>query len=377
MSEQNAAQDKSEQPTEQKKRKARREGQIARSKDLNTAVLLLLGSLMVWWQVSGLSIFLKQIFKLNLELSTVASREPEFMMRYLEQSLMAALWALMPLFLTLSVLLLMSGMLPGGLLLSLSSLQPKFSRLNPLSGLKRMFSKQTLVELLKSMLKVGLLGGVLAGVLISQWERLIFLGRQSLYTGFSQGLGLLVLAVLLLCVILVLIAAIDVPFQRWSMLQKLKMTKQEVKDEQKNTDGRPEIKQRIRQVQFQIAQRRIEQRVPEADVVILNPTHYAVAIKYDANRAEAPFVVAKGCDALAMRIKELAYQHDCEVITIPALTRAIYYSTRVDQQVPAGLYSAVAYVLTHVLQLQAYRHGRGRAPGQLPEFSIPEKYQHE
>lgn len=377
MSQQNSAQDKSEQPTEQKKRKARRDGQIARSKDLNTAVLLLLGGLMVWWQVGALSVFFKQIFVLNFELSAEATRDPEFMMRYLEQSLLAAMWALLPLFLTLSLLLLASGLLPGGLILSLGNLQFKASRLNPLSGLKRMFSKQTLVELLKSILKVGLLGGALVGTLYSQWERLIFLGRQSLYTGFSQGLGMLVLAILVLCAMLVLIAAIDVPFQRWSMLQKLKMTKQEVKDEHKNTDGRPEIKQRIRQVQFQMAQQRIEQRVPEADVVILNPTHYAVAIKYDANRAEAPFVVAKGCDALAMRIKELAYQHECEVITIPALTRAIYYSTRVDQQVPAGLYSAVAYVLTYVLQLRAHRQGSGRAPSQLPEFNIPTKYQHE
>lgn len=377
MAEQSSSQDKSEQPTEQKKRKARREGQIARSKDLNSAVLLLLGGMMIWWQVNALSQFFKQVFILNMELPVSATREPQLMLNYLEQSLLAALWALMPLFLILSLLLLASGLLPGGLILSLGNLQFKASRLNPLSGLKRMFSKQTLVELFKSMLKVSLLGGALAGILTSQWERLVFLGRQSLYVGFSQGLGMLVLAILVLAGVLALVAAIDVPFQRWSMLQKLKMTKQEVKDEHKNSEGRPEIKQHIRQIQFQMAHSRIEQRVPEADVIILNPTHYAVAIKYDANRAEAPFVVAKGCDALALRIRDLGYQYDCEVITLPALTRAIYYSTRVDQQVPAGLYSAVAYVLTHVLQLQAYRQGRGRAPSSLPEFTIPKKYQHE
>ncbi|MBR9856994.1 MAG: flagellar biosynthesis protein FlhB [Gammaproteobacteria bacterium] len=376
MSDQNSSQDKSEQPTEQKKRKARRQGQVARSKDLNTVVLLLLGGIMLLWQTAALSDFFKRLFILNMELPAVATREPEQMMLYLEQSLMAAVWALLPLFLTLSVLLVFSGLMPGGLLLSWDSLQPKFERLNPLSGLKRMFSKQTLVELLKAMLKVSLLGGALAGILYSQWERLVFLGRQSLYTGFGQGLGLLVLAVLVLCVVLALVAVIDVPFQRWSMTQKLKMTKQEVKDEQKSSDGRPEIKQRIRQIQFQMAQGRIEQRVPEADVVILNPTHYAVALKYDPNRAEAPFVVAKGSDELAARIRELARLHQCEIITIPALTRAIYYSTRVDQQVPAGLYGAVAYVLTHVLQLQAWREGRARAPSKLPEFNIPKKYQH-
>ncbi len=376
MAGQDSSQDKSEQPTEQRKRKARREGQIARSKDLNTLVLLLLGGVVIWWQTAALGAFFRRLFTLAMELPAAATREPARMLELLEQALMATLWALLPVFLTISVLLLLSGLVPGGLLFSWDSLQPKLSRLNPLSGLKRMFSKQTLVELFKSMLKVTLLGGTLGVLLYSQWERLVFLGRMPLETGFGQGLGLLVLAVLSLCAALALIAVIDVPFQKWSMNQKLKMTKQEVKEEQKNTDGRPEIKQRIRQIQFQMATGRIEQRVPDADVVIVNPTHYAVALKYDPERADAPFVIAKGTDALAARIRELARLHDLEIISLPPLTRALYYSTRVDQQVPAGLYSAVAYVLTHVLQLQAWRDGRGRKPGALPDFSIPKKYQH-
>ncbi|AEY02572.1 flagellar biosynthetic protein [Oceanimonas sp. GK1] len=371
-----SSQDKSEQPTEQRKRKARREGQVARSKDLNTLVLLLLGGLVLWWQTAALGAFFRRLFTLAMELPAAATQEPARMLELLEQALMATLWALLPVFLTISVLLVLSGLVPGGLLFSWDSLQPKLSRLNPLSGLKRMFSKQTLVELFKSMLKVSLLGGTLAVLLVSQWQRLVFLGRMPLETGFGQGLGLLVLAVLALCVALALIAIIDVPFQQWSMTQKLKMTKQEVKEEQKNTEGRPEIKQRIRQIQFQMASGRIEQRVPEADVVIVNPTHYAVALKYDPKRAEAPFVIAKGSDALATRIRELARLYDLDIISLPPLTRALYYSTRVDQQVPAGLYSAVAYVLTHVLQLKAWREGRGRRPGTLPEFRIPEKYQH-
>ncbi|WP_346351710.1 flagellar biosynthesis protein FlhB [Oceanimonas sp. AH20CE76] len=376
MAGQDSSQDKSEQPTEQRKRKARREGQIARSKDLNTLVLLLLGGVVIWWQTAALGAFFRRLFTLAMELPAAATREPARMLELLEQALMATLWALLPVFLTISVLLLLSGLVPGGLLFSWDSLQPKLTRLNPLSGLKRMFSKQTLVELFKSMLKVTLLGGTLGVLLYSQWERLVFLGRMPLETGFGQGLGLLVLAVLSLCAALALIAVIDVPFQKWSMNQKLKMTKQEVKEEQKNTDGRPEIKQRIRQIQFQMATGRIEQRVPDADVVIVNPTHYAVALKYDPERADAPFVIAKGTDALAARIRELARLHDLEIISLPPLTRALYYSTRVDQQVPAGLYSAVAYVLTHVLQLQAWRDGRGRKPGALPDFSIPKKYQH-
>lgn len=373
MAGQNSSQDKSEQPTEQRRRKARREGQVARSKDLNTLVLLLLGGLVLWWQTAALGTFFRRLFTLTMELPVAATQEPA---RMLEQALMATLWALLPVFLTISVLLVLAGLVPGGLLFSWDSLQPRLSRINPLSGLKRMFSKQALVELFKSMLKVTLLGGTLGVLFVSQWQRLVFLGRLPLETGFGQGLGLLVLAVLSLCAALALIAILDVPFQQWSMNQKLKMTKQEVKEEQKNTEGRPEIKQRIRQIQFQMATGRIEQRVPDADVVIVNPTHYAVALKYDPERAEAPFVIAKGTDALAARIRELARLHDLEVISLPPLTRALYHSTRVDQQVPAGLYNAVAYVLTHVLQLKAWREGRGRKPGALPELRIPKKYQH-
>ncbi|MBL1378870.1 flagellar biosynthesis protein FlhB [Zobellella iuensis] len=375
MAEQHSAQDKSEQPTEQKRKKARRQGQVARSKDLNTVVLLLLGGLVLWWQAVALGDFFKRLFTQAMALPAAATREPELMLSYLQQALMATLWALLPFFLTISVLLILSGLLPGGLLLAWSSLQPKLERLNPLAGLKRMFSSQALVELFKAMLKVGLLGATLGATLYYSWERLLFLGRMPLYVGFGQGLALLVLAVLLLCLALAVIALIDVPFQKWSLTKKLKMTRQEVKDEQKNTEGRPEVKQRIRQIQFQMARGRIDRRVPEADVVVVNPTHYAVALKYDPARAEAPYVIAKGSDELAARIRELARRHQREVISSPALTRALYYSTRVDQQVPAGLYSAVAYVLTYVLQLQAWRDGRGRPPGALPEFKIPQQYQ--
>ncbi|MHA6965213.1 flagellar biosynthesis protein FlhB [Zobellella denitrificans] len=374
MAEQQSAQDKTEQPTEQKRRKARREGQVARSKDLNTVVLLLLGGLLLWWQAAALGDFFKRLFVLAMELPAEASREPELMLAYLYQALMESLRALLPFFLTISVLLVLSGLVPGGLLLAWGSVKPKLERLNPLAGLKRMFSSHALVELFKAVLKVGLLGATLGATLYYNWERLLFLGRQPLYTGFGQGLALLVLAVLLLCLALAVIALIDVPFQKWSTTKKLKMTRQEVKDEQKNTEGRPEVKQRIRQIQFQMARGRIDRRLPEADVVVVNPTHYAVALKYDPKRAEAPFVIAKGSDELATRIRELARLHQKEVISVPALTRALYYSTRVDQQVPAGLYSAVAYVLTYVLQLRAWREGRGKAPGRLPEFKIPQQY---
>ena len=157
----------------------------------------------------------------------------------------------------------------------------------------------------------------------------------------------------------------------YKIAKELKMTKQEVKEERKSADGSPEIKSRIRQIQFQMANRRIEERVPKADVIVMNPTHYAVAIRYNEKDARAPYVVAKGIDEIALRIKAVAQRHQIEVLEVPVLARAIYYSTRVDQEVPKGLYTAVAYVLTYVMQLKAYKHGRGQQPAPLPALDIP------
>ena len=170
---------------------------------------------------------------------------------------------------------------------------------------------------------------------------------------------------------LILIAAIDVPFQLWDHKQKLMMTKQEVRDEFKDTEGKPEVKSRIRQLQYEMAQRRMLQEVPQADVVITNPTHFAVALKYDADKGGAPRLVAKGGDFLALKIREIAQEHRVELLESPALARAVFYSTELDQEIPAGLYLAVAQVLAYVYQLKQFRAGKGKRPGSLPDLPIP------
>ena len=368
---QHSAQDKTEEASSQKRRKAREEGQIARSRELSSAGLLLVGGLVMQWMVPSFGLFFAELMKQPQRFNWQGARDPQMMIQWTADALIGMLWVLLPLFGVLALLLVLLSSVPGGMVLVWKKLMPSGEKLNPLKGFKRMFSTHSLMELLKSLLKVLLIGGTLAMMLQHQWPTLMMMNRMPPQAAMEQALRILSQAFILLGSVQMLIAVLDVPYQRWSLNKQLKMTKQEVKDEHKNSEGRPEIKARIRQVQGMLARARIEQRVPQADVIIVNPTHYAVAIKYDPERANAPYVIAKGVDGMAERIREVAKAHDKRVMSLPELTRAIYYSTRVDQEVPAGLYTAVAYVLNHVLQLRAYEAGKGRKPNPLAPLHVP------
>lgn len=368
---QNSAQDKTEEASSQKLRKAREEGQIARSKELSSAGLLLLGGFAMQWMVPSFGRFFAELMKRPQRFDWQGARDPQMMVHWTAEALLNMLWVLLPLFAFLALMLVLLSSLPGGMVLTWKKLFPSAEKLNPLKGLKRMFSSHSLMELLKSVLKILLIGSTLALLLQHQWPTLLMMNRMPPQAAMEQALRILSQAFILLGGVQMLIAVLDVPYQRWSLNKQLRMTKQEVKDEHKNSEGRPEIKARIRQVQAMLARARIELRVPQADVIIVNPTHYAVAIKYDPQRANAPFVIAKGVDGMAERIRQVAKQHDKMVMSLPELTRAIYYSTRIDQEVPAGLYTAVAYVLNHVLQLRAYQAGKGRKPNPLAPLHVP------
>ncbi|KOO59833.1 flagellar biosynthesis protein [Rheinheimera sp. KL1] len=371
----NTGQNKTEQPTEQRLRKSREEGQVARSKELNTALLLLLGSAALLWFADMFMQLFYQLVQSSWQLDKDALKQGDLMTGAIADALLAMLGASLPFLLTLFIATWVAGILPGGAIFSSKLLGPKFSNMNPIAGLGRMFGSESLVELCKSILKVLLLGFCLWGLMSHLATRLLFLQRMDLATAAKDGLEVLSFSLMMLALVLLIVAVIDVPFQQFKVANKLKMTKQEVKDERKSTDGNPEIKGRIRQIQYQIASRRIEDRVPTADVIITNPTHYAVALKYSEKKAKAPYVVAKGVDQMALRIRELAATHQLEVIELPPLARAIYFSTRVDQEVPKGLYTAVAYVLTYVMQLKAYKQGRGQKPAPIPDIFIPSSLQ--
>jgi flagellar biosynthetic protein FlhB len=371
MSENSSSQDKSEQPTEGRLKKARTEGQIARSKELQSAALIIIGGVMLM-MAGFVADFANELMNETFQLDRQAAMDPKQMVIYLSAAMKLAVAAFLPFFLILWVVGAASGLVPGGWLLSGKAVQPQMKRMNPLSGLKRMFSTQSLVELGKSVLKVTLLSGLMVWLLWSHATEIIFLNRLPLGMALTEGVKLLALAVSSMGMALLFVALLDVPFQRWSMTKKLKMTKQEVKDEHKNTEGRPEIKRRIREVQMQMSRQRVDQRVPEADVIITNPTHYAVAIRYAPDASDAPYVIAKGVDDLALRIREVAARNNKTILELPELTRAVYHSTRVDQEIPAGLYNAVAHVLMYVLQFSAWKNRGGAKPAPLPRFHIPE-----
>lgn len=365
-----SAQDKTEQASSQKLRKAREEGQIARSRELGSAGLLLLGGVVLQWMVPEFGRFFGELMAFPLRFDWNRN-DPSMMLQALGEALLGMLLVLTPLLSILALISIFLGMVPGGLVLVWKNVLPKGSKLNPLAGLKRMFSTHSLMELIKALLKIALLGSTLTLLLAHHWDMLLMMNRMPPAAAMEQSLRLLSQVFIVLGAVQMLIAVLDVPYQHWSLQKQLRMTKQEVKEEHKNSEGRPEIKARIRQVQSMMARARIEQRVPKADVIITNPTHYAVALRYDPEKASAPYVVAKGVDNMAGRIREVAAQHGKTIMSLPELTRAVYHSTRIDQEVPAGLYTAVAYVLNHVLQLQAYHAGRGKKPSPLAPLYVP------
>lgn len=373
---QSSAQDKTEKATPQKIRKAREQGQIPRAKDFTAATIFTAVVVFFYFQIDAIWQALNGVFKLNMTISHDGLRSPWLAIEALGTSLAIIIQLLLPLFGLILITAIASSLLIGGWLFYPAGILPKLSKIDPIAGIKRMFSTRSLVELLKSTLKVCVIFLLLYLYLDANLSRLLGMQNLPLKQGVSLILTILFHGILLMGVALLFFGLIDIPYQKWEHAKELKMTKQELKEEFKSNEGNPEIKQRIRQIQQQFARRKIDKAVPKADVVIVNPTHYAVAIKYDTTLSEAPFVVAKGIDEAAMHIQTIAKQHDVEILHSPPLTRAIYHSTQIEQAIPSQLYVAVAHILTYVLQLKAFRQGKGNQPQTLPNFVIPKHLQH-
>ncbi len=239
--------------------------------------------------------------------------------------------------------------------------------------MKRIFSRKSFVELLKAIGKFLLISSVASSALYMVTDQLLVLGDKDILVGVGEGLAVVLWCLLAMGFVLFLIAAIDVPFQISDFQRQMKMTKQEVKDEMKDSEGKPEVKGRIRQMQQQISQRRMLSDVPDADVVITNPEHYAVALKYDEGSGRPPIVLAKGADLMAMQIRNIAAAHDVPQIAAPPLTRAIFYAVEIGGEIPGALYVAVAQVLAYVFQLDAWHRGQGAQPTPLGDMPIPDE----
>ena len=371
MSEQNSGQEKTEEASAHKLKKSKDDGQVARSKDLSTTISLI-ATLFILKFSAGLFLEgLSDSFRLSyiqFGHSEIGLDDLDTLLGY---NMLVFIKLLSPLLLT-SVLVVALSLVPGGWVFSAKNFAPKFSKLNPITGLGKIFSAQNWSELLKSILKVLVLLGVGYVLVRAALPELIALQRSSVLEAISAALNLTFNLTLCLMLIFVLFSFIDIPLQRYFFLKKMRMTKQERKEEHKNQEGRPEVKARIKQLQRQMLQRQISKVIKNADVVIVNPTHYAVALKYDTKKAAAPFVLAKGVDETALYMRQMAKKHELEVVEIPPLARAIYFTTQINQQIPAPLYTAVAHVLTYILQLKAWRQGRRSKPELASNLPIPD-----
>lgn len=367
MAESESGQDKTEDPTEKRKKDSREKGEIARSKELNTLAVMMAGAGALLIFGGMLAEELMDLMRLNFTLSREVVMDQGAMGRFLLQSGLIALLAIQPIMITLLLAALIGPISLGGWLFAASSLAPKFSRMNPAAGLKRMFSFKAVVELLKALAKFLITLSVALMVLSADVDDLQRIAHEPLEQAIIHSVVLVGWSSLWLACGLIIIAAVDVPVQIWESMKKLKMTKQEVRDEHKDQEGRPEVKQRIRQTQREMSQRRMMAAIPDADVVITNPTHYAVALKYDAEKGGAPMLLAKGSDFLALKIREIAVANNVMLLESPALARSIYYSTELDEEIPGGLYLAVAQVLAYVYQIRQHRAGKGKRPDPLKD----------
>ena len=371
MAESESGADKTEDPTEKRKKDSREKGEIARSKELNTLAIMLAGSIGLLIFGGALARDMMDLMRYNFSISRETLLNPDSMGLFLLHSGKVALIAVQPVLVTLLIAALVGPIALGGWLFAAGSLAPKFSRMNPAAGIKRMFSAKALVELLKALAKFFIILIVALLVLKSDIDDLLRIAHEPLELAVIHSLQVVAWSALWMACGLILIAAVDVPVQLWESHKKLLMTKQEVRDEHKDQEGRPEVKQRIRQTQRDMSQRRMMSAIPDADVIITNPTHFAVALKYDPEKGAAPMLLAKGSDFLALKIREIGAKHDILLLESPALARSIYYSTELDQEIPAGLYLAVAQVLAYVYQIRQHQAGKGKRPDPLSDLPIP------
>jgi len=369
--------EKTEEPTSKKLEEAANKGNIARSQELATALVLLGSSV-------GILIFGKEVANTTL---TVCKRLLSLNYKDIcdENSMFTAMGAaltevsipLFKLFLVIAVAGVIGNTLLGGYNFTWYGASFRPSKLSPLAGIKRMFGLKSLVELFKSILKVVVVSGVAYVLLVVFFDDIMALSLMSSPEDIAAAVYLLSWMFFGLCASMLIIAAVDAPYQSWNHHQQLMMTKQEVEDEYKNSEGNPEIKGRIRRMQIQMSRRRMMEAVPTADVVVTNPTHYAVALKYEHGKFRAPVVVAKGVEQMALYIRQIADANKVPIIESPALARSIYFTTEVEHPIPEQLFAAVAQVLAYVYQLKAYRRGKASKPKNLAkELPIPEGFRH-
>ena len=352
MAESSDGQEKTELPTEKRIKESREKGQVARSKELGTfAILIGAGAsflIMGGSMLEGLLALIHEALTPSRDLIF----DPDRFFAHLLGMILETILVLAPFFAVMVVAAIVSGTIMSGWNFSTKAFAFKANKLDPIKGIGRIFGWKGLVEMLKSFAKFLLVAIVATVLLRSQANELIGLGGEALPQALSHMASILSWDFLIVSASLLLVVAVDIPFQLWDHQRQMKMTKQEIKEEGKQTEGSPEVKGRQRRIQMEMAQQRMMDAVPDADVVITNPTHYAIALKYDSVQMAAPQLVAKGSDLVAGQIRAIAKEHDVPIVSAPPLARAIFYSTKLEQAIPEGLYRAVAQILAYIFQLK-------------------------
>ncbi len=344
-------QDRTEQATPKRREDARKKGDVPRSRELTMTGVMLSGAGAMLLFAGGLGNRLMQSFEGAFAIERELIFDVSYIARAFGEIAGPAFLGLAPLAVILLFAVFLCAAAIGGWSFSLQAAQFKPERMNPARGLKRIFSANSLNELLKAMAKFAVVAIIAVAWLWWSAEELLSLGRQPVTAGIRRALEICGVSLLIVSSGLILIAAADVPFQLWQYQKKLRMTRQQVRDELKETEGRPEVKSRIRALQQQIATRRMMEELPSADVVITNPTHYAVALKYDESAMGAPKVIAKGKGFIAQRIREVAAEHGVPLFSAPPLARVLFRTTEIGSEIPARLYTAVAQILAYIYQL--------------------------
>ncbi len=373
MSENEDGAERTELPTAKRLREAREQGNLPHSRELATATVFGAGVVALLTMSGSLAAGARGWMETALSPGEDLWRHPETLFGHFGELLLDLLWVMAP----LAGICLLAGLVApiamSGLHFSSKAFTPNFGKLNPLNGLQRLVGVQGAAELVKSLLRVAFVGTAAGLVIVHGLDGLRGMLNQPLESAIVDGLGFTLRLMVATAGALALLALFDAPYQKWNWLRKLKMTREEIKREMKESEGSPEVKGRIRQMQMQLSQRRMMEAVPTADVVLVNPTHYAVALKYEGGKMRAPVVVAKGVDEMAFRIRESGERHRVAIVSAPPLARALYREGQLGKEIPVRLYSAVAQVLSYVYQLRSWRAGPmpDLPPIELDEFAKP------
>ncbi len=362
--------ERTESPSQKRLEEARSKGHVPRSRDLGAATVVLVGGVGLYTLAPHTGVQLLALMRDGLSLSRADLGDSATMLQRFEHGAGQGLLAVAPLLALLLAAAVLAPLMIGGWTFSSEALTPDFSRLDPIAGLGRIFSLRGLIELGKALARFLVVALVAVALLSKQFRSFAGLGAEAPSAGIVHALALIGLALIALAGALAVIAAVDVPLALWQYQRALRMTRQELREEHKETEGSPEIKARVRRLQQQQARKRMMQQVPKADVVVTNPTHYAVALRYDEQRMRAPIVVAKGVELIALTIRTLALEHQIPIVEAPPLARALHASCELGGEIPAQLYAAVAKVLVYVYQLRAARR-RATPPPRPPLIELP------